>query len=591
MATNLHKLKLGAEKLEALQNAITAIDGATASIETITPNLSNIDLVADNVPDINAVATNIQDVIDVSANQANINLAVVNEADITTVATDIANVNKVGTNIIDVTTTADKILDVSSVADNMPSILQLTNENTGLATLIDNQTNVDKVAYDIASVVTVATDIVNVNAVADDIANVNTVASNTVNINSVVSNETNINTVVSEIVPNLAEILQADTNASTATSQADRAETEADRAEGYADSIDPIAIQTALNLKADLDSPALVTPTINGIAQSGYTGFKNYIINGGFDVWQRGASFSIASGGLYTADRFFARRSGGETGATVSRNSVTIDGSLYSFEMSRDSGNTSTSLFWASQTIESATASKFKNKEMTISFYARKGNGYTCANNYLNINIQTSSDTNATFINSVGTLSNSTNVISENKTLTSTFEKFTTTFIVPNDCETLLIKFATEDFVGTADDNDFVLIAGVQLEQGSVATPFEQRPYGLELSLCQRYYAEVFGKSTTTRLVGVCCARTTVVAIGSIDGLKALSLKMRETPSVVTTGQLSFLEVNTYIDISSANISLNGVVTGTISGATAGKAGGLYFRNTSESFLALDAEL
>jgi hypothetical protein len=31
-------------------------------------------------------------------------------------------------------------------------------------------------------------------------------------------------------------------------------------------------------------------------------------------------------------------------------------------------------------------------------------------------------------------------------------------------------------------------IAGVQLEEGSVATPFEQRPIGTELALCQRYY-------------------------------------------------------------------------------------------------------
>jgi len=35
-------------------------------------------------------------------------------------------------------------------------------------------------------------------------------------------------------------------------------------------------------------------------------------------------------------------------------------------------------------------------------------------------------------------------------------------------------------------------ITGVQLEVGSVATPFERRPYGTELALCQRYYCKTF---------------------------------------------------------------------------------------------------
>lgn len=43
----------------------------------------------------------------------------------------------------------------------------------------------------------------------------------------------------------------------------------------------------------------------------------------------------------------------------------------------------------------------------------------------------------------------------------------------------------------------------LQVEEGSIATPFEQRPIGLELSLCQRYYevisgTAIYGSYTTT---------------------------------------------------------------------------------------------
>ena len=42
----------------------------------------------------------------------------------------------------------------------------------------------------------------------------------------------------------------------------------------------------------------------------------------------------------------------------------------------------------------------------------------------------------------------------------------------------------------------------VQLEEGSVATPFENRPIGLELSLCQRYYEKGYVSFTAYAVTG-----------------------------------------------------------------------------------------
>jgi hypothetical protein len=50
-------------------------------------------------------------------------------------------------------------------------------------------------------------------------------------------------------------------------------------------------------------------------------------------------------------------------------------------------------------------------------------------------------------------------------------------------------------------------ITGVQLEVGSVATPFERRPFGTELQLCQRYYEKSYALGAvpgTDTVTGLC---------------------------------------------------------------------------------------
>lgn len=49
--------------------------------------------------------------------------------------------------------------------------------------------------------------------------------------------------------------------------------------------------------------------------------------------------------------------------------------------------------------------------------------------------------------------------------------------------------------LGSSTSNEFY-ITGVQLEVGTMATPFEHRPIGTELSLCQRYYQKSYDIET-----------------------------------------------------------------------------------------------
>jgi hypothetical protein len=58
-------------------------------------------------------------------------------------------------------------------------------------------------------------------------------------------------------------------------------------------------------------------------------------------------------------------------------------------------------------------------------------------------------------------------------------------------------------------------ITGVQLEVGSVATPFERRPYGIELDLCYRYYEKM--QSVSGSYMAPAWTPTAVSALGTMS--------------------------------------------------------------------------
>jgi hypothetical protein len=97
---------------------------------------------------------------------------------------------------------------------------------------------------------------------------------------------------------------------------------------------------------------------------------KNCVINGGFDIWQRGTSVA-ASTTAFLADRWRAYRNA--AGATFSRQSSGLTGIQYCQRVQRDNANTFTNGISSWYTSESADAYRFAGQTVTLSFYARAG--------------------------------------------------------------------------------------------------------------------------------------------------------------------------------------------------------------------------
>jgi hypothetical protein len=101
-------------------------------------------------------------------------------------------------------------------------------------------------------------------------------------------------------------------------------------------------------------------------------------------------------------------------------------------------------------------------------------------------------------------------------------------------------------------------ITGVQLEAGSVATPFERRDYGRELIMAQRYYYQSWGSGTFTTtgnsFFGMPVPNTLSVAVGTTT----FPVTMRANPTVTLYDDLG----------SSGRVSQPGLANGLISTAS-----------------------
>jgi hypothetical protein len=268
----------------------------------------------------------------------------------------------------------------------------------------------------------------------------------------------------------------------------------------------------------------------SGGAVPAFIAGKNTVLNSSFNVWQRGTSTVLTAQSAYIADRWF----GSATAATTFSRQVTGDTTnlpsiQYCLRVQRNSGQTSVSAILMHQPMETVNSIPYAGKTVTLSFYARKGANFSDAN----------SDLSAYLISGTGTDQNYTSgytgavfPINERAVLTTTWQRFSYTGTIATNATELTPYFEYSP-TGTAGAADYFEITGVQLEVGSVATPYapNSATYQGELAACQRYYY----RQTSTDDIYSRFAFGSAYATTAAQFLFSFPVQMRVKPSALET--------------------------------------------------------
>lgn len=138
-------------------------------------------------------------------------------------------------------------------------------------------------------------------------------------------------------------------------------------------------------------------------------------------------------------------------------------------------------------------------------------------------------------------------------------------------------------------------ITGVQLEAGSVATPFERRQYGQELALCQRYYHRITGGNSSPLGSGQVFAATQAVIVTNFP------VTMRTSPTALeqtgTASNYKLYQANTTVVACSSvpafnaanTLSASTIFNASTLGGTAGQA--TYALTDGTGYFGWSAEL
>jgi len=228
------------------------------------------------------------------------------------------------------------------------------------------------------------------------------------------------------------------------------------------------------------------------------SGMKNRLINGSFDINQRGVT--APADDAYVHDRWYVLTQSNPI--TVGTQTNPENGQSNCIRLTQS--NASAQRMGLAQIIESVNCIDLRALVLSLSGRLRcsssqalrwavlewTGTANTVTSDVVNDWTSTTYTASNFFIASTAVVASGTMTPTANA-----WTALTETVGVPTSSMNNLIVFVWTS--GTAAQNVTLDIGLMQLEAGGVATPFERRPNVMELSLCQRYYEKSFGVGTT----------------------------------------------------------------------------------------------
>jgi hypothetical protein len=275
-----------------------------------------------------------------------------------------------------------------------------------------------------------------------------------------------------------------------------------------------------------------------------YFGFKNRLINGDYSVAQRGTSFVSGANDddTYNLDRWYVLSDGNDA-VDITQDTTTVPtNQLTAIALDVE---TEDKKFGIAQIIEQVNCIGLIGNTVNLSFKAKvssttKLDNVKCA---IVAWSGTANTVTSDIISAWGAEGTNPTLIADatyenspaNLNLTTSYATYSVSAAIDTASTKNIIVFIWSDVTDTTA-GDFLYITDVQLEVGSVATPFERRPYGTELALCQRYFYSIVGTSSTSDAFA-----SGFTSTNTFFGIGFLKTTMRAAPTFAVTGTLGNL--------------------------------------------------